>query len=79
MRIRITREHSETIKHAELSQLIENKVDGSDYERGELEAIKATLRNQTRLLAWIIEKLNPTNEELTERLGEWGEKLEKAE
>lgn len=79
MRIRITREHSDAVEHTQLSQLIEKAVDGSDYERGELEAIQATLRNQTRLLAWIIEKLNPSNEELTERLGEWGEKLEKAE
>lgn len=59
-----------------LAQCIEAKVDGSCQE-GALEMLRETVSNQTVLLTKIIEKLNPTDDELTHWLGAWGEELQR--
>ena len=40
---------------------IVNKLDGSDYERGELETLHATLKNSITLLAGLINILQEKN------------------
>lgn len=62
-----------------LTNCVARAVDGSDYEHGVLETLQATVDKQTVLLARIVEKLNLSNEELTEWLGQWNERLEKQE
>lgn len=78
MNIRVTQPYHE-VRDWTLEVLVRSKVDGSDYGRGELETLRATVENQTVLLAKIIELINPTNEQLTEMLGGWHETLEKIE
>jgi hypothetical protein len=61
-----------------LEQFVAAKVDGSDYETGELEAMCYTIRNQTTLIAGIIETLNLSDEQLTTLLAQYNTTLRKA-
>lgn len=63
----------------ELKDIVRRKVDGSDYGRGQLEGLEATVNNQTELLAKLIEHMNLSDEVLTDLLGGWHEKLKKVE
>lgn len=47
------------------------------YAKGQVEQLYAIIQNQTKLLAKIIEALNPTNEQLTDWVAEYEETLEK--
>lgn len=77
MKIKIQQEFAKEgdFKIVDLETIVSRKVDGSDHESGQLEDMARTIDNQTWLLAKIIERLNLSDNELTEMLGEWGEKL----
>jgi hypothetical protein len=60
-----------------LSAVVEHAVDGSDYDTGKLEALENTVRNQSVLLAVVIEHMNPSAEWLNAHLADYDEILEK--
>lgn len=80
MKVKITHPYDKTQNRTlDLQQAVEVAVDGSDYERGELETMYSTIHNQTLLIAKLIEYIKPDNETLTQMLADYGEKVEVVE
>lgn len=76
MKLGIRNERTDGISQTSIEALVEKACDGDDYESGELENMRASMRKQTQLMVRIVEKLNLSLDELNEWFPMWGEKIE---
>lgn len=62
-----------------LRQAVERRIDGHDYDTGQLEAMENTIANLANLVATLIAQLKLSDEQLTELVGRYNEQVIQAE